>query len=45
MTYARLKKRGIQQRGYDEQIRRIPHGEPHHGGAVSGTGRHDGVML
>ena len=35
----------IRKRGYDEQIRRIPHGEPHHRGAVSGAGGNDGVML
>lgn len=35
----------IRKRGHAEQIRCIPHGEPHHRGAVSGTGRHDGVML
>ena len=39
------RKRGLQKGGHDEQIRRIPDGEPHHRGAVSGTHWHDGVML
>lgn len=35
----------IRKREYAEQIRRISDGEPHHRGAVSRIGRHDGVML
>ena len=49
MTYARLKKL-ISRGAYDKEdmmnkLRRIPDGEPHHGGAVSGVGWYDGVML
>lgn len=35
----------IRKRGYAEQIRCILDGGQNHRGAVSGIGRHDGVML